>query len=283
MPITVNGQTITDAELEREIQRLAQQRQGQTAPREQEPFLQHMQQKKLRREAEDHAIGRILLAMEAAHRFPEVPQEEIDRIYEEAYGKRPAGSQDEEQSRRRQIKGYIRVQMLLGTCTQAVEAPDDNQIFQHYMRHREEFTRPELVHASHIVKHLKEGEPDAAARLALESARDELRQGKAFAEVAASSSDCPDRGGDLGTFPRGQMVDEFDDVVFSLKDGECSEIFQTQFGLHIAMVHERIPPQEVPLEEVREQLRQHLMQERQTNAVEALIAELREKATIERG
>ena len=59
------------------------------------------------------------------------------------------------------------------------------------------------------------------------------------------------RGGDLGTFPRGRMVKPFDDAVFSLQEGEISDIVETQFGFHVIKL-EKIEPAAIrPLEEVK--------------------------------
>ena len=64
-----------------------------------------------------------------------------------------------------------------------------------------------------------------------------------FAELAAANSACPSsqKGGDLGTFTRGQMVKEFDEVAFSLPVGKVSDPVKTQFGYHLIMVTEKNP------------------------------------------
>ena len=59
-----------------------------------------------------------------------------------------------------------------------------------------------------------------------------------FAELAKANSDCPSgktKGGDLGLFPRGQMVKEFDEAAFSLPLNKVSEPVKTQFGYHLIM------------------------------------------------
>ena len=69
----------------------------------------------------------------------------------------------------------------------------------------------------------------------------EIEGGADFAEVARQQSSCPSgrQGGELGTFGPGQMVKEFDEVVFS---GELNTVLgpvQTQFGYHLLEVTER--------------------------------------------
>ncbi len=70
---------------------------------------------------------------------------------------------------------------------------------------------------------------------------DQLRSGKPFATLARQYSRCPSgqRGGDLGYFPRGKMVKEFEDVAFALQRGQFSGPVQTKFGWHIILVTNR--------------------------------------------
>ncbi|MBL7055937.1 peptidyl-prolyl cis-trans isomerase [Candidatus Woesearchaeota archaeon] len=66
----------------------------------------------------------------------------------------------------------------------------------------------------------------------------DVSHGKDFGEVAKAVSICPSKkkSGNLGWFSRGKMVKEFEKVAFSLKKGEISEPFKTQFGWHIVKV-----------------------------------------------
>ncbi len=69
----------------------------------------------------------------------------------------------------------------------------------------------------------------------------EIEAGADFAEVARKNSSCPSRmqGGDLGAFVPGQMVKEFDEVVFS---GEINKVLgpvRTQFGYHLIEITKR--------------------------------------------
>ena len=82
------------------------------------------------------------------------------------------------------------------------------------------------VHCAHIlVKTEKE----------VNKVLDRLKKGEKFSAIAKDVSLCPSkkRGGDLGTFSRGQMVKEFETAAFALDKGQISGIVKTQFGYHI--------------------------------------------------
>jgi peptidyl-prolyl cis-trans isomerase C len=78
-------------------------------------------------------------------------------------------------------------------------------------------------------------------REACEELKTKLNAGADFAEVARENSTCPSgkRGGDLGTFSPGQMVPEFDTVVFSAEVGKVHGPVQTQFGFHLIEITSR--------------------------------------------
>ena len=71
--------------------------------------------------------------------------------------------------------------------------------------------------------------------------KQQITDGSDFAELAAAHSQCPSgqRGGDLGSFSPGQMVPEFDTVVFNEAVGEVHGPVKTQFGYHLVEVTSR--------------------------------------------
>lgn len=78
-----------------------------------------------------------------------------------------------------------------------------------------------------------------------QEACDDLKQkivgGTDFAEVAREHSQCPSgkQGGDLGEFGPGEMVREFDDVVFNHEVGQVHGPVKTQFGFHLIEITQR--------------------------------------------
>jgi peptidyl-prolyl cis-trans isomerase C len=88
----------------------------------------------------------------------------------------------------------------------------------------------------------------ASARHILVQTQDEcdnikkqIEEGADFAEMAKKHSQCPSgqRGGDLGEFTPGQMVKEFDQVVFNEEVGKVHGPVQTQFGFHLIDITSR--------------------------------------------
>ena len=79
------------------------------------------------------------------------------------------------------------------------------------------------------------------AREKIEMIKEKLENGEDFEELARTYSDdeaTKENGGDLGYVYRGQMVDEFDNALFSLDIGEVSDIIETDIGYHIIKVYD---------------------------------------------
>jgi hypothetical protein len=108
------------------------------------------------------------------------------------------------------------------------------------------FQRDEQVHARHILFKVAEGATpaqEAEVRARAEQVQRELRDGGDFAAFAQQYSDdtsTAEKGGDLGFFPRGQMVQPFEEVAFSLEIGETSDLVRTEFGYHLYMSRRQI-------------------------------------------
>ena len=111
-------------------------------------------------------------------------------------------------------------------------------------------TRAEHVHAAHILVATQD-----AANLIYEELTEDGADFAELAEEQSTDEQTAPNGGDLGWFPRGVMVDEFDEVVFELDTGEISEPFQSEFGWHVATVMDRDEDRPVELQ-MLEQFRQ---------------------------
>ena len=156
-----------------------------------------------------------------------------------------------------------------------VISDDDAQKF--YDENPKLFVQPERVHARHIL---------VSGDETLEKVKAELKAGKSFDVVAKEFSIDPGsavKGGDLGEFPKGVMVKEFEEAAFALKNpGDVSEPVKTQFGWHIIKLEEHIAESSMPFEQVKPQILQELREQKTQETLEAKSKELEEKYKVER-
>jgi peptidyl-prolyl cis-trans isomerase C len=155
-----------------------------------------------------------------------------------------------------------------------------------YEQHPERFQQPEAVRASHVLIGLPENADDAARNAARARAEQVLKQARAgtdFAQLARKHSNdaSAQRGGDLGFFPRGQMVPPFEQAAFALQPGQISDVVETPFGYHVIKVTERQPGRTVPFSEVTGQIEQYLQQERRGERARAFIEQLKAQGNVE--
>ena len=99
----------------------------------------------------------------------------------------------------------------------------------------------EQVRASHILLMYAGSSRSSATRskadaeVKIRDLKTQLDGGADFAQLAQAHSDCPSksRGGDLGSFGKGQMVKAFETTAFGLQVGETSDVVETDFGYHL--------------------------------------------------
>jgi peptidyl-prolyl cis-trans isomerase D len=137
----------------------------------------------------------------------------------------------------------------------------DADIKSYYDQNLKSYTTPEERRASHILISVKKDAPaaeQAAAKAKAESLLAEVRKNPAdFAKVAKANSQdtaSAEMGGDLGYFGGGMMVKPFDDAASKLKQGEISDLVQSDFGYHIIELTGIKAAQVKPLDEVKAEI-----------------------------
>lgn len=136
----------------------------------------------------------------------------------------------------------------------------DAELATYYSAHSAEFGEKDEIHARHILVSLPisaNQQEIAAAGEKIKKAAERIKAGEDFGKVAqemSSDTASAKNGGDLGAFKRGTMVPEFDKAVFGLMEGEISQPFSTQFGLHVAQVISKKPGRVPPLDEVKQRV-----------------------------
>jgi len=288
--VKVNGQTIPEEAIQFELERLVRfytdHGMSQDQIRAQLPsFVQ---------KATEQAIGAKLLLDEASKLDLPVSEAEIDAQVEkivqqvggrEAFQAALAQQKTTEAAFRVQLKSGKRVDKLVEKAVAGVADPTEEEIQKHFEEHKGEYSVGERVLAQHILI-TPDGDTDVSKREAktkIDSIRERVLGGKDFADEAAAHSMCPSgkEGGSLGWFSRGMMVPEFDEAAFSMKDGDVSDVIETQFGYHIIYKTDHEDAHEADFDDVREKIRDFIRHARRGEAVTAYVDELKAKAKIE--
>ncbi|HSF18869.1 MAG TPA: SurA N-terminal domain-containing protein [Vicinamibacteria bacterium] len=164
----------------------------------------------------------------------------------------------------------------------------EREIERYYNQNLFNYETNEQVGASHILFRTGGDKSDEEVRKAAEAVLARAREGADFAELAKENSEddaSAVRGGDLGLFGRGDMVPEFEQVAFSLGEGEISDLVRTNFGYHIIKVTRKQEAFTRPLETVKEEIRGTLTQEKarqlMEEAIDSAAAKLRASGSID--
>jgi len=283
MAITVNGERIEDQEIQQEVERLRPSHDQAFAdrdPKEREAQLLDW--------SKENVIERVLLRQEAKANGPEIPAADVEAALaklKEQYEKPEELYKEFDADGDEKVKEMIELQMKVEQQINDVHAkvPDasEDEIRQYYDENKERFKSDEQVRVAHIVKYVNWQTDEATAMQVIRQAHDEIKNGAAFETVVDKYTDCGDSGGDLGYVMRGQMVEEFEDVVFNLNEGQVSDVFRTRFGFHIAKVYDRRPPAIAELKEVEKEVAEQVKEQKKEQALGDYLDQLRAKATVE--
>jgi peptidyl-prolyl cis-trans isomerase C len=169
------------------------------------------------------------------------------------------------------------------------EVPDSD-VKKFYDDNPDKFEQPELVHAAHILIGTREkdgGEmSDAKKKEQRKLAEDLLKRAKAgedFGKLAKDYSEDPgskDKGGEY-TFPRGQMVPEFEAMAFSLGPNQIGDIVTTQYGYHIIKTIEKMPAKKVDFEKAEPDIKKFLQARGMQKQMPTYMSSLEKAANVE--
>ncbi|NTU43843.1 MAG: hypothetical protein HGA78_12505 [Nitrospirales bacterium] len=165
----------------------------------------------------------------------------------------------------------------------------DADVRKYYDDNINNFKIPQMIKARHILisQNIPGKTPEEASEKAKAKAEEVLQRIKAgedFAKVASEISDdtaTKVNGGDLGIFPKGKMVKEFEEPAFSLKKGELSGIVKTMYGFHIIKVEEVVEGKIEPFENVMNQLKEKAFMEKRKATLEKFIDDSLKEAGLE--
>jgi peptidyl-prolyl cis-trans isomerase C len=185
------------------------------------------------------------------------------------------------------IKRDVAIQRLLDKEVDQKVKITDEESKTFYDKNLQLFQQPERVKASHILIKVDEGAPEekkAEARKKIKEIQQKVQNGEDFAALAKTYSEGPSgpKGGDLGSFGRGQMVKPFEDAAFSLKPNETSDIVETRFGYHLIKVVEKQPAKKIAYADAKDRINKRLKDQKLRTERQLYFDKLKKDAKIEK-
>jgi len=237
----VNGDKITDADFRRETENLP-------------PYLKPMTETpEGKKEMLDTMVVRDLIMQQASKDGIDKSPEVADKLEE--------------------LKKRVVVEAWLKKKVEQEAAPTDAEMKAFYEKNKDKFKTGEQIKASHILVKSE----DQAKQI-----EQQLKNGASFEDLAKkySMDAAAQKGGDLGWFSRGSMLPEFENEAFALKEGQISPIVKTKFGYHIIKLTGKRPAGQRSFEEVKDQIKQALIPQKQQELFKKLKDDLKKNAKI---
>jgi peptidyl-prolyl cis-trans isomerase C len=179
------------------------------------------------------------------------------------------------------IRSFLETHFMVDTTV------EENEVLEFYNQNMDQIRKPDSVRARHILLVIRPGERETSKKLKWEKIQNilgEVKAGGDFAALAEQYSEGPskDRGGDLGYFQRGAMVQPFDSAAFALEIGEVSGVVKTIFGYHIIKLEDKKLGRILPFAEVSDSLMSMIGQSKLASRVQNHLKEMRSLAIIEK-
>jgi len=181
------------------------------------------------------------------------------------------------------IRDQLTTMRLVNQQVRSGLLASDEEVLRFYQQHKDRFMLPPEVRISQILIALNPGSELLAVREKAQQVFALLKKGERFEELAARYSDGPEgrRGGDLGYIRPGDMLPQIQKAIEQMAPGSVTEPLASPIGMHIIRVDDRKPPQFRPYEEVKENIRNVVLQLKTEEAYLEWIKEQKDKSYIE--
>jgi len=159
-----------------------------------------------------------------------------------------------------------------------------DEIEKYYADHKEDYNRPEnVVLSEFFLSTEKKPESEIPQIEAKANAYlERIRKGESFEELAKrySEGSTAKDGGYLGSFQRGQLAKDFEDVVFKMKKNDVSDVFRTKTGFLFFLLLQHYDAGVQPLDKVRNEIENRLVYERTQPELRKYLVTLREESWV---
>ena len=284
MPIIINGEQIDEDLIGQEFSEIKSyhERVGQISCCERDD--------EFRATAIENITGRVLVAQAAKQRDAPVAPEEIDEAIEKLKEEHGGEQQfyynmgltpEQEDIIRDNVATSLSVDKLLREVCGDDPQPADDELKAFYEENIDDYKSVAEVRASHIFKTVQQTEERENLFKELCQIRRELLDGADFNETAQKHTDKPPEEIDLGFFKRGELMEEFEVMTFSMNIGEISPVFTMHGSFHIATVTDRKPAVPRPFDEIKDEVKQAWLQIDRDKNIKTYIEKLKSQADIE--
>lgn len=202
--------------------------------------------------------------------------QEIEELKEEYGGEEPfLAALENSNMTMEDLKNNIELNTILIKLIGPGITIAQEEIEEYFEMYKDSFAVAEAVKARHILVETEE---------VAKEVKNKLADGEDFSKLAKQYSiddSNKEQGGDLGTFGRGKMVDEFEEAAFNLEIGEISEPVKTEFGFHIIKLEDKIEAKEANLEDSQEDIKQILIEQKVQSEFNPWLEEKRNSYKIE--
>jgi parvulin-like peptidyl-prolyl isomerase len=158
------------------------------------------------------------------------------------------------------------------------------EIYQYYKEHKEDFKIPAKAEVQTILIRKKDADNKQkdADKERIEEIKKMLEEEENFSELALKYSEDPsaEKGGKMGYIKKDEMMDKVDKVIFSLEEGETSDIIETSVGYHIFKITDKKAGSIKSFEEARPEIENILFQDKAKARYSNWMESLKENAYI---
>ncbi|HEX9284863.1 MAG TPA: peptidylprolyl isomerase [Nitrospirales bacterium] len=252
----VNSEVITLSELDEEVSEVKRQARARFNETELDQRLRQIDYMGLNR-----MIERKLQLQMAKKRGIKVTDEEVKDAVERLrrVGESPNENDPKEMAL---IKDQLTTMRLVNQQVRSGLLVTEDEVQRFYQQHKNRFVLPQEVRISQILIGLGPSSELVAVREKAQQVFALFKKGERFEELAARYSDGPEgrRGGNLGYIKPGDMLPQIQKAIERLDLGAVTEPIASPIGMHIIRVDERKPPEFRPYEEVKEDLKNLVLQ-----------------------
>ncbi len=209
--------------------------------------------------------------------------ERMDQIVEQVGGQKKLDKLLGEQAvTMAELEEQLKAQMLQEAVQKKVNdsvkvTDEDMKAYFEDPKNEEQFVVAESVDARHV---LVKSKADAEKAQKLLAADNSDANWKKVAKEYSTDPGSKNSGGDLGNFPKGRMVPEFEEAAFALEIGEVSAPVKSQFGWHVIEVTKKTPGSTQSFEEAKATIEQQLKFQEQATAWEDWLKQAKEDADV---